>query len=233
MTSSPDFARYIRQTSLPELGERGQLLLSQARVLLVGAGGLGCPIAQYLVAAGIGNLGLIDPDTVSTDNLPRQILYIEEDVGKPKVECAARRLRAMNGQCHIDTYARCLDEGNAEELIGRYDMVVDGCDNYATRYLIDRVTARQHKPYIYAAITGFTGQVAVFHAAPDSPSYRDLFPEPPETPPDKRVIGMTAGIIGCVATHEAVKIIGRYSPTLSRRLWTIDLLTMQTQTFGL
>lgn len=155
--------RYTRQTGLPEIGEAGQEKLRRARVLLVGVGGLGAPISLYLTGAGIGHLGIIDDDVVSVSNLHRQVLYTEEEVGQPKAECAARRLRALNSDVEVTPYACRLTEANAEEIIRQYDLVVDGCDNYATRYLIDDVTARLGIPYIYGAVRGYEGQASVFN----------------------------------------------------------------------
>ena len=147
--------KYHRQTLLPEVGEVGQEKLKQARVLIVGIGGLGCPIALYLTAAGVGCLGLIDDDVVSISNLHRQILYDEKDIGQPKATCASHHLRKKNSDVKLIAYPIRLTKENAEELIAEYDIVVDGCDNHATRYLISDVCSKQQKPYIYAAIGEF------------------------------------------------------------------------------
>lgn len=221
--------RYTRQTLLEEIGTQGQLRLQSAHVLLVGVGGLGSPIAQYLTGAGVGHLGLMDDDTVSLNNLHRQVLYGEHQLGKSKALCAAERLQALNGEVKITPYAHRLTEENAEALISQYDIVVDGCDNYATRYLIDRTCGRLKKPYVYGAICGFTGQVSVFHYGANPLSYADLYPSPPAEAPDHRVIGPTPGITGTVEAHEVLKIICQYGTPLARKLWFFDLRNMDFQ----
>lgn len=168
--------RYNRHIILPEIGEEGQRKLEQAGVLLIGVGGLGSAVSLYLTAAGIGRLGIIDDDVVSETNLQRQVLYTEEEVGRSKVLCAQKRLNALNHLVQIDTYAERLTAENAETLIGRYDIVVDGSDNFTTRYLISQVTAKLQKPYVYGAIREFDGQVSVFNL-PGGRRYQDLFPE--------------------------------------------------------
>ena len=147
--------RYARQIMLPEIGFPGQLALAQASVLIVGAGGLGSPISLYLCTAGIGRIGLIDGDTVSESNLQRQILYTENETGQNKVECAKQTLSSRNESCRIDIYPHYLTEENAREIIEPYDIIVDGCDNYATRYLIDDWCCQLQKPYVYGSIEGF------------------------------------------------------------------------------
>ena len=169
--------RYARQEMLPEIGRGGQEKLRRARVLVVGAGGLGVPVATYLVGAGVGHVGLVDNDVVGLDNLHRQVLYTEAEVGMPKAEMAARRLRQLNSAVEVEAHVCRLEEGNADALVGRYELVVDACDNYATRYLLDRVCAAQGKPCVYGAIEGFCGQVSVFSHRPGAKSYRDLYPE--------------------------------------------------------
>ena len=216
--------RYIRQTSLEEIGEEGQKRIAQARVLIVGVGGLGSPTAMYLAAAGVGYIGLIDDDIVSLSNLQRQILYTESELGMYKAEAAAVRLRSMNADVAVTPIVDRLTEENAEEVIGRYDMVVDGCDNFDTRRLMDRTCRRLGKPYIYGAIQGFAGQVSVF--MDDNVGYEELFGGPSGTS-SQSVAGMTAGTVGSVMAHEALKLICGYGESLSGRLWTIDLLTMQ------
>ena len=222
--------RYSRQTGLAEIGKEGQQQIAKARVLLVGVGGLGSPISLYLTGAGVGTLGIIDDDVVGESNLHRQVLYNETELGKPKVTIAAQKLRLLNRNAVIEPYAQRLTEENAESIISHYDIVVDGCDNYSTRYLIDRVTAQQHKPYVYGAVSGFFGQVSVFNAGPSPRRYADLFPEMPEPPRDKSVVGMIPAIVGSVQAHETLKLICGYGKPLIGRLWTIDLLTMETNT---
>lgn len=219
--------RYARQIGLPQIGAVGQERLRRARVLLVGIGGLGTPVAQYLVGAGVGWLGLADNDTVSPDNLHRQVLYTENDVGKLKVSCATEHLHALNSEVKLEPYACRITPANAGEIIGRYDLVIDGCDNYATRYAIDEATANQQKAYLYGAVCGFEGQVAVFNSKENPYRYRDLWSEMPPPPADKSLVGMLPAVIGCVMAHEALKLICGYGDPLIGRLWTFDLLSMQ------
>ncbi len=227
--------RYNRHIILPEIGEEGQKKLSESKVLLIGVGGLGSPIALYLAAAGIGRIGLVDDDVVSESNLQRQVLYTEREVGQLKVICAANRLLALNSRLVVDTYPFRLTGENAEELIARYDLVLDGCDNFPTRYLLSDVSARLHKPYIYGAIREFEGQVAVFNL-PEGKTYRELFPEAEtsrmEAPP-KGVLGVLPGVIGCIEVSEAIKLITGCGETLNGKLWTIDLKTMNSYSFSL
>ena len=222
--------RYARQTSLPEIGHDGQKRLHESRVLIIGLGGLGSPAAMYLAAAGIGVLGLVDDDVVSLPNLQRQILYAETDLGQPKVLCAARRLHALRNDLHIETYPIRLTESNAYELIAHYDIVVDGCDNFATRYLVNDITQSLHIPYIYGAICGFEGQVSVFNYGPVPYSYRDLYPDEKNMlrmEADRRVLGTTAAIVGSVQASETIKIICGFGIPLNGKLLTIDLRTME------
>lgn len=216
--------RYVRQISLTEIGEEGQKRLSKARVLLVGAGGLGSPAAIYLAAAGVGHIGLMDDDTVDVGNLQRQILYAESELGRYKAEAAAERLMSMNSCISAEPLVCRLTEDNAEEVISRYDIIVDGCDNFETRCLMDKTCRRLGKPYVYGAIQGFEGQVSVFSHG--TLGYVDLF-GCTSGKASQAVTGMTAGIIGSVMAHEVLKIICGYGEVLAGRMWTIDLLTMQ------
>lgn len=229
--------RYSRQIMLPEIGEEGQARLSAAKVLIVGVGGLGSPIALYLAGAGVGTLGLVDDDVVSLSNLQRQVLYTEEEVGDLKAVCASMRLAALNREIVINTYPTRLTAQNAHELIGQYDIVVDGCDNFATRYVIDDVCAALGKPYVYGAISGFEGQVSVFHYGDVKKSYRDLYPEEEEMlhmpPPFKGVTGVTPAVVGSVEATEVLKIICGFGEVLAGKLWTIDLRTLQSNIFSL
>ncbi len=222
-------ARYQRQTSLPEIGEAGQKRLRDAKVLIVGLGGLGSPISLYLAGAGAGKLGLVDSDVVSLHNLHRQVLYSEAEVNRPKAECAARRIKALNSETSIEAYPLRLDASNALRIISGYDVVVDGCDNYATRYVISDACQALGVPYVYGAICGFQGQVSVFCRGRHAKTYRDLYPDELQNqtvPPP--VIGVTPGIIGCVETNEVLKLIIGHGELLAGKLWTIDLRTMET-----
>lgn len=229
--------RYSRQIMLSEIGEEGQARLSAAKVVIVGVGGLGSPIALYLAGAGVGTLGLVDDDVVSLSNLQRQVLYTEEEVGDLKAVCASMRLAALNREIVINTYPTRLTAQNAHELIGQYDIVVDGCDNFATRYVIDDVCAALGKPYVYGAISGFEGQVSVFHYGDVKKSYRDLYPEEEEMlhmpPPFKGVTGVTPAVVGSVEATEVLKIICGFGEVLAGKLWTIDLRTLQSNIFSL
>lgn len=222
--------RYSRQIMLPEVGEAGQKKLKQAKVLIVGVGGLGSPIATYLAGAGVGTLGLVDDDVVSVSNLQRQVLYSEAEVGLPKSIQAKKRLNALNSEIKIESYSVRLTADNAEEIISQYDIVVDGCDNFTTRYLINDTCVKLGKVYVYGAIRAFDGQVSVFNYQ-GGPNYRHLFPNQEELltmpPPPKGVIGVTPGVVGSVEATEVLKVIGGYGEVLTGKLWTIDLRTMQ------
>ena len=203
--------RYSRQRMLAEVGDEGQRQLSAARVLIVGVGGLGSPVAMYLAAAGVGTIRLADDDSVSLDNLQRQILYTEADISSPKAECAARRLRAMNSAITVEAHVVRVDKDNIRSLAEGCDVVVDGCDNFATRYIVGDATAEMGIPYVYGAICEFEGQAAVEgYSAP------------------KGVMGPTAAFTAAVQASETLKIICGYGATLAGRLWSTDMRTMQT-----
>ncbi len=221
---------------LAEIGERGQKKLAEASVLVVGVGGLGSAVTLYLTAAGVGRIGIVDDDTVSLSNLQRQVLYTEAEVGQSKTARARARLQALSPHTRIDEYPVRLTPGNAEELIAGYDLVVDGCDNFATRYLIDDTCHRSGKPYVYGSIGAFHGQVSVFDYR-GGMRYRDLFPdEEALVGAPKRisgVLGVIPGIIGCMEAAETIKIIVGCGEVLRNRLFTIDLLTMESHTIDL
>ena len=226
--------RYNRQLLLPEIGEEGQARLKAARVLIVGVGGLGSPIALYLAGAGIGTIGLIDNDTVSENNLQRQVLYTEAEIGLPKAIQAQKRLEALNSNIRINAYPTRLTPDNAKEIIADYDIIVDGCDNFATRYLIDDTCAILNKVYVYGAIRAFEGQVSVFLYDKSGKRYRDLYPDEKEMlsmpHPPKGVMGVTPGLVGCAEANEVIKIICGYGDILAGKLWQINLKTMETYT---
>lgn len=229
--------RYDRQMILPEIGEEGQKKLLDAKVLIVGVGGLGSPIALYLAGAGVGCIGLVDDDVVSISNLQRQVLYSEKELGKSKAVCAAERLSALNSEIKVQPYSTRLTEDNARDIIGKYDIVVDGCDNFATRYLINDICIEQGKPYIYGAICGFEGQVSVFNFGNRKKSYRNLYPDEEEMkrmpPPPKGVMGITPAVVGSIEATEVLKVIGGFGDVLAGELWTIDLRTLQSNKFSL
>ncbi len=213
--------RYTRHILLPEIGVTGQKKLLDAKVLVVGAGGLGCPISLYLAAAGVGTIGLVDFDTVDVSNLQRQILFTMEDVGKPKVEAAAKRLKALNPDVTIKTYQVALKSDNIMDILKDYDMIIDGTDNFPTRYLTNDAAVLQKKPNIYGSIFRFDGQVTVFKT-PEGPCYRCLYPEPPppgEVPScaEGGVMGAMVGTIGAIQATEAIKIItGAGKPAIGK-----------------
>ena len=217
--------------AMPEIGRRGQLKLKQSRVLIVGVGGLGSPIAMYLARAGVGTIGIMDGDHVNISNLGRQVLYDEEHVGQLKAICAQQRLQAMNSETQVVVYPRRLTNRNARKIIADYDVVVDGTDNHSVRYLISDVCCELHKPYVYGAICGLEGQVAVL--CKGQASYRTLFPDEEAmlakaAAADKRVVGVTPGVVGCVEASQVLQLICGYGEPLIDRLWTIDLRDLQT-----
>ena len=223
LLSEEDMRRYSRHLILPEVGESGQQKLLGAKVLLVGAGGLGCPTALYLAAAGVGTIGLVDADVVDMSNLQRQVLFGESDVGRPKVEAARERLLDLNPGITINAHYELLTSGNVMEIFEPYDLVVNGCDNFPTRYLINDASVLSGKPVVDGSIFRFEGQVTVYD--PNiGPSYRCLYPEPPppgEVPScaEGGVLGVLPGIIGVMQATEVIKlIIGEGAPLIGRLL---------------
>jgi molybdopterin/thiamine biosynthesis adenylyltransferase/rhodanese-related sulfurtransferase len=234
MFSPTERQRYRRHLQLSEIGEAGQERLRQARVLVVGAGGLGCPILQYLAAAGVGTLGLADADQVELTNLPRQILYGPADVGQPKIEAAARALGRLNDLITYELHHLRLNPDNVRALVAGYDVVVDGSDNFPTRYLLNDACVSLDKPLVSGAIYKFEGQVSVFNYQ-GGPTYRCLFPEPPSAAeaPDCNttgVLNVLPGLIGTVQATEALKVVLGLGDVLSGRLWLLDTLTFQSRT---
>jgi len=230
--------RYHRQMILPEIGEQGQLKLKQSRVLLIGMGGLGSPAALYLAAAGVGTLGICDMDTVELHNLHRQILHNTTSVGLPKIESAIARLTAINPHCNFIQHPDGIRVDNARQIISEYDLIVDGSDNFPTRYLVSDAACLAHKPYVYGSIFRFEGQVSVFHPAHSGPSYRCLFPEmpPPGSVPncaEAGVIGALCGIIGSLQALEAIKLITGAGTPLIGKLLCVDTLTLQFRTLNI
>jgi adenylyltransferase/sulfurtransferase len=226
--------RYHRQEILAEIGIAGQEKLAAARVLVVGAGGLGCPVLHYLAGAGIGTLGIIDPDTIDISNLQRQILYTTADAGKPKAVVAAERLLQLNPDIKVNAYAEELTAQNVLGLFGDYDVIVDGTDNFTAKFLINDAAVKTAKPVVYGAIQSFDGQVAIFDAARGA-CYRCLHPEPPQgvilNCAEAGVIGALAGIIGTVQAMEVIKLIvahDTFQPLIGR-LWMMDTRSMQTR----
>ncbi len=220
--------RYLRQTMLPEMGEEGQRKIAKASVLLVGVGGLGSVISQYLVAAGIGTLGLVDNDTVSLHNLQRQVLYREPQVGLSKALTAKQSLQKLNSDVSIEAYPVAFSKKNAVSLCEAYDIIIDGTDNYPTRYLLNDVCVGLDKPLVFGAISEFYGQVSVFNYQGGA-TYRCLFPQAEEEKTSPvGVFGMLPGIIGCLQVSETIKLISGCGDILSNKLFTIDLLQTTT-----
>ena len=227
--------RYSRHLLIPEVGLEGQERLAQARVLVVGAGGLGSPVLAYLAAAGVGRLGVVDDDVVDVTNLQRQILYQTSDVGQPKARLAAERLHALNPQIAIDALPVRFDVSNARELVRLYDVVVDGTDRFSTRYLINDACVLERKPDVYGSIFRFDGQISIFGAA-DAPCYRCLYPEPPppETVPtcaEGGVLGVLPGIVGTWQANETLKLLLGIGTPLIGRLAIIDALSGRMREF--
>jgi sulfur-carrier protein adenylyltransferase/sulfurtransferase len=222
-------SRYQRQLVLPQFGPAGQARLQAAKVLVVGAGGLGCPVLTYLAAAGVGALGIADGDRVATNNLHRQVLYHEADVGQPKALVAAQRLQALNPEVAVQPHPEFLTPANALALLARYDLVVDCSDNFAARYLVNDAAVLLGKPFVFGAIHQFEGQVAVFNLGAASPTYRCLFPQPPaphQVPncAEAGVLGVVAGLLGLYQANEALKILAQLPGVLDGKLLAINLL---------
>lgn len=231
LLSSEEKKQYSRHLQLDEIGLTGQLKLKQAKVLVIGAGGLGCPVLQYLTAGGIGTIGIIDDDCVEQSNLQRQILFTINDIGLNKAECAAKRLQQLNPFTTFITYVKKLSSDNAIELFKSYDIIVDGTDNFPTRYLVNDAAVLANKPIVFGSIFKFKGQVSVFNFK-NGPTYRCLYPTPPkpsEVPncSEIGVLGVLPGIIGCLQANEVLKIILGLGTLLSGKLLTFDALSMK------
>jgi sulfur-carrier protein adenylyltransferase/sulfurtransferase len=235
--SSDEILRYSRHLILPEVALEGQQRLKASRVLLIGAGGLGSPLALYLAAAGVGTIGLVDFDVVDVTNLQRQIVHGTKDVGRPKLESARDRLKDMNPHVHVEGYETRLTSENALEIVRDYDIVIDGTDNFATRYLTNDACVLLGKPNVYGSIYRFEGQSSVF-ATEDGPCYRCLYPEPP--PPglvpscaEGGVLGVLPGLVGTIQATEGIKLLLGIGEPLIGRLLLIDALSMQFRTMRL
>src|SRR5687768_11627014 len=235
--SSAELQRYGRHLVLPDVGLDGQRRLKAGRVLLVGAGGLGSPVALYLAAAGVGTLGLIDFDVVDLSNLQRQVLHGTSDVGRSKLDSARDRIHDVNPHVAVDTYEVRLTSANALDILNEYDVIVDGTDNFATRYLTNDACVLLGKPNVYGSIFRFEGQASLF-AAPDGPCYRCLYPTPP--PPglvpscaEGGVLGVLPGIIGSLQALEVIKVITGVGEPLAGRFYIFDALSFESRTFNI
>ncbi|PRY16426.1 adenylyltransferase/sulfurtransferase [Pontibacter ummariensis] len=235
MLNKAEKERYNRQVILPELGVAGQEKLKQAKVLVIGAGGLGCPILQYLTAAGVGTIGIADMDVVSESNLHRQILYTSEDVGKPKVRVAIQKLTQQNPHIHFKAHPEGITTENALDMVKLYDVLVDGSDNFPTRYLVSDACTILQKPLVFGAISRFEGQLSVFNHK-NGPSYRCLFPEPPgagEIPncAEAGVLGVLPGVVGTLQANEVIKIVCEIGEVASGKLLLFDALSLSFSSF--
>ncbi len=211
MLSKEEFKRYQKQVMVDDIGINGQIKIKQSKVAVIGAGGLGCPVLQYLTSVGVGTIGVIDFDTVEISNLHRQVLYTTEDLGKQKVDIAIQKLAQQNPFITLIAHPVLLNEENAETILSQYDMVVDGCDNFLTRYIVNDVCVKLKKPLIYGSILNYEGQLAVFNYN-GSKNLRDLFPEPPNSEDvpscsDNGVLGTVPGIIGTMMAQETIHVI--------------------------
>lgn len=229
MLSNEEKYRYSRHLLLGEVGVQGQEKLKEAKVLVIGAGGLGCPVLLYLCAAGVGTIGIVDFDEIDESNLQRQIIFDHEDVGKSKAEIAKKKLQAKNPFINVVSYNEALTTLNAINLFNEYDIMIDGTDNFSTRYLVNDACVITNKPLVYGAIYKFEGQVSVFNYN-DGPSYRCLFPDPPAqgsvpSCSEVGVIGVLPGLIGTQQANEALKIILGIGTVLSGRLMIFDALS--------
>lgn len=227
--------RYSRQVILPEIGLSGQEKLTNAKVLMVGAGGLGCPVLQYLAAIGVGTIGIIDDDVIDISNLHRQILYVTADIGKPKVCVAKQKLELINPHINITAYNERLTPANAQKICNNYDLIIDGSDNFKTRYLVNDICVALNKVLVFGSIFKFEGHVSVLNYQ-GGPNYRDVFPDPPsnnETPncAEIGVLGVLPGIIGMYMANEAIKIICGIGETLSGKFMSINALDNTTSIF--
>jgi molybdopterin/thiamine biosynthesis adenylyltransferase/rhodanese-related sulfurtransferase len=233
-----ELRRYARHLSIPEFGMEGQRKLKAGRVLCIGAGGLGSPIAMYLAAAGVGTIGIVDADVVDESNLQRQILHSTADVGRSKLDSARDRLSGINPHVHIETHAVRLTAANAMDIVRNYDVVIDGTDNFPTRYLSNDVCVFLKKPNIYGSILRFEGQCSVFAPHLGGPCYRCMAPQPPApglvpSCAEGGVLGVLPGLIGTIQATEAVKIMAGIGEPLIGRLLHVDTLSMKFRTFNL
>ena len=232
MLTKEEEIQYSRHIILDEIGREGQTSLKNAKVLVIGAGGLGCPVLQYLTAAGVGTIGIIDYDNVDQSNLQRQVLFTTDDIGENKALAASKRLSKLNPNCNFITFQEQLTNKNALSIFERFEIIVDGTDNFQTRYMVSDACVILQKPLVYGSIFKFEGQASVFNLNDSSPTYRCLFPEPPEpgsvpSCSEVGVLGVLPGIIGSIQANETLKIILNLGNTLSGKLLSFDAKNMQ------
>ncbi|RLP27940.1 molybdopterin-synthase adenylyltransferase MoeB [Mesorhizobium sp. YM1C-6-2] len=239
--SPEELERYARHIVLPEIGGAGQQRLKRARVLVIGAGGLGAPMLQYLAAAGVGTLGIVDDDTVSLSNLQRQVIHDTTSVGKPKLDSARAAIERINPNVGVELHAMHIDNGNAAALVAQYDLVADGSDNFETRYAIADACAAESRPLVHATVGRFDGQITVlkpYETGADgrpNPSYRDLYPEPPPAGlvpscSEAGILGALTGVVGTMQALEAIKLITDIGEPLVGRLLLYDALAARFDT---
>jgi len=236
MLGNVKLKRYSRQVILPEIGLPGQEKLTNAKVLMIGAGGLGCPVLQYLATAGVGTIGIVDDDVIDISNLHRQILYTTADIDKPKACVAKQKLELLNPHINITAYNERFTPANAQNICNGYDLIIDGSDNFETRYLVNDTCVVLNKALIFGSIFKFEGHVSLFNYH-DGPNYRDMFPEAPpsnEAPncAEVGVLGILPGIIGMYMANEAIKVICGIGETLSGKFMSINALDNTTSIFG-
>lgn len=234
LLSPTEWLRYKRHLQLPGFDEHSQMALKKSTVLVVGAGGLGCPILLYLAAAGIGKIGIVDFDIIEIENLHRQILFDESEVGRPKAIVAGEKIKKLHPYVNIEVFNKAIDYENVTTIISDYDVIVDGSDNFATRYLLNDACVIMDKPYIYGAVFQYEGQVSSFNVLLDkkrSCNYRNIYPEPPETGvipscAEGGVLGVLPGIIGSVQAMEVIKLITGLGELIVNSTWIFDALSM-------
>ena len=236
MLTKQEFQRYSRHIIIPEIGIIGQEKIKNSKVLVIGAGGLGCPVGQYLAAAGVGTIGIVDFDEVDESNLQRQILFTPEDIGKSKAEVAAQKLKKQNPNLQFTIYNLQFTSANSLDIIKNYDIIVDGSDNFPTRYLVNDSCVILGKPLVSGSVFKFQGQVSVFNYK-NGPTYRCLFPEPPNSDDvpnctEIGVLGVLSGIIGTIMANETLKIILEIGKVLSGKLLVMDTLSLTMQTLS-
>ncbi len=232
--SNVELDRYARHIMLREIGGAGQKKLKNARVLVIGAGGLGSPVLLYLAAAGVGTIGVVDDDVVDNSNLQRQVIHVDANIGMPKVFSAEASMRAQNPYCNVRPYQRRLDETNAAELFADYDLVLDGCDNFETRYLVNRTCVALGKPLIAGALTQWEGQISTYDPAGGAPCYQCIFPEAPAAGlapscAEAGVVGPLPGVIGAMMAVEALKEITKAGDGLRGQMLIYDALYAETR----